>query len=205
MNLTLYLLTGLLLFIVLVIRNIFKAYVIYMMGDPTPKYRGLLSTNPINHVDPVGTLFLFITPVISSGSFVIGWAKYVDYDPSYFKNRDFAELLVGISGLGSFFVVIFLSRLLIGFFPQLQLIFYFLATMSAFLFALNLIPLKGFDGYILWSLILRKVNKKIFYSWEDFQYRNQFAILLLFFPMVYLLFPVFKIIAIGVMRLGGWV
>ncbi|MFN3477986.1 MAG: hypothetical protein ACK4ZM_01290 [bacterium] len=127
MNFTLYLLVGLLLFIVLVIRNIFKAYVVYMMGDPGPKYRGLLSANPVSHVDPVGTLFLFITPIISGGSFVIGWTRYVDYDPSYFRNRDFAEMLVGVAGLGSFFVVIFLSRVLISFFPELQLIFYFLA------------------------------------------------------------------------------
>lgn len=204
MNFVFYLLLALLMFIILVIRNIFKAYVIYMMGDPTPKYRGLLSTNPLNHVDSIGTLFLFVTPLISGGSFVIGWTKYVDFDSNYFKNRDIGELLVSIAGLGSFFVIVFLSKILADIFSNLGLVLQILAFMSAFLFAFNLIPLKGFDGYILWGLILRKINKNLLYQWENFQYRNQFFILIMFFPVVWILFPIFKVIALILMKMGGW-
>ncbi|MCS6955021.1 MAG: site-2 protease family protein [Candidatus Calescibacterium sp.] len=204
MNFLLYLLVALLMFIILVLRNIFKAYVVYMLGDPTPKYRGLLSGNPINHVDPIGTLFLFLTPVLSAGGFIFGWTKVVDYDPSYFKNRDLGEFLVGFSGLGSFFVVIFLAKVISIYFANLSYVLTFLAYMSAFLFAINLLPLKGFDGGIILGVILRRINKSLFYKWEDFQYRNQFIILILFFPLVFLLFPFFKVIAYYLMLLAGW-
>ncbi|MCS7243954.1 MAG: site-2 protease family protein [Candidatus Calescibacterium sp.] len=204
MNFLLYLLIALLMFIILVLRNIFKAYVVYMLGDPTPKYRGLLSGNPINHVDPIGTLFLFLTPVFSAGSFIFGWTKVVDYDPSYFKNRDFGEFLVGFSGLGSFFVVIFLAKIISFYFTNLSYVLTFLAYMSAFLFAINLLPLKGFDGGIILGVILRRINRSLFYKWEDFQYRNQLIILFLFFLTMFLLFPFFKLIAYYLMMLAGW-
>lgn len=81
-SLSLYLLVGLLLFIILVIRNAVKAYVIYYLGDPSPKYKRLLTFNPIDHIDPVGTFLLFLTPILSAGTFVFGWVKYIDYDPN---------------------------------------------------------------------------------------------------------------------------
>jgi len=38
----------------------------YRMGDPTAKSLGRLSLNPLKHLDPVGTLMLFV--------FGCGWA-----------------------------------------------------------------------------------------------------------------------------------
>mgnify|MGYP001773112660 CR=1 FL=1 len=204
MNIALFILISLCMFIILVLRNILKAYVVYMLGDPTPRYRGLLSANPLNHLDPIGTLLLFITPIISSGSFIFGWTKYVSYDSSYFKNRDLGEFIVGFTGLGSLFLIVFLSKYLLVFFPQLYQVFYLLALMSSFLLAINLLPLKGFDGEIILSVLLRKINRNLFYKWEDFQFRNQMVILVLFFPLVYLLFPVFRFVAALVMYLAGW-
>lgn len=204
MNIALFILISLCMFIILVLRNILKAYVVYMLGDPTPRYRGLLSGNPLNHLDPIGTLLLFITTIISNGSFIFGWTKYVSYDSSYFKNRDLGEIIVGFTGLGSLFLIVFLSKYLLIFFPQLYQVFYLLALMSSFLLAINLLPLKGFDGEIILSVLLRKINKNLFYKWEDFQFRNQMVILILFFPLVYLLFPVFRFVAALVMYLAGW-
>ncbi|MGB9637917.1 MAG: site-2 protease family protein [bacterium] len=207
-NLSLYLLVGLLLFIILVIRNVIKAYVIYYLGDPTPKYRKLLSFNPIDHIDPLGTLLLFITPIMTGGRFVFGWVKYIDYDSNYFKNRDIGELVVGAFGLLSFLMLIAVCKILyfysFKFNPFLPNLFYFLAYMSAFLFALNLLPIKGFDGYILLSVILRKINKKLFYTLEDFYLRNQFLIIFLFFPIIFIFSPILVFLANVALKMGGW-
>lgn len=206
-NLNLYLLVGLLLFIILVIRNVIKAYIIYYLGDPTPRYRKFLSFNPIDHVDPVGTSLLFITPIISGGSFAIGWVKYIDYDSNYFKNRDIGELVVGAFGLLSFLMIIATCKLLYHYFyinPFLPNLFYFLAYISAFLFALNLLPIKGFDGYIILSVILRKLNKKWFYALEDFYLRNQILILVLFFPFIFIFSPFLAFLANIALKIGGW-
>lgn len=206
-DLSLYILVGLLLFIVLVIRNIVKAHIIYYLGDPTPRYRKLLSFNPLDHVDPLGTLMLFITPILTAGRFVIGWVKYVDYDYSYFKNRDIGEFIVGLFGLLSFLMVIAGCKILYSFFSVNSFwpgILQFLAWMSAFLLALNLIPIKGFDGYIILSVIVRKINKRWFYALEDFYLKNQVLILILFFPLVFMFSPFLIMFANIAMKIGGW-
>jgi len=43
------------------------------LGDPTPRYRGRLSLNPLAHLDPVGTMLLFIAG--------FGWGKPVEVNP----------------------------------------------------------------------------------------------------------------------------
>ena len=50
----------------------------YKLGDPSPKYDGRLSLNPLHHIDPIGALFLLF--------FNFGWAKPVQVNPRYYKN-----------------------------------------------------------------------------------------------------------------------
>ncbi|MEO5656164.1 MAG: site-2 protease family protein [Nitrospiria bacterium] len=53
------------------------------LGDPTAKYLGRLTLNPLPHIDPFGTiilpLVLYVTPLLISGQpgFVFGYAKPV--------------------------------------------------------------------------------------------------------------------------------
>lgn len=51
----------------------------YKFGDPTPKEQGRLSLNPLVHLDPAGTLALFIIG--------IGWAKPVQINPRNIHGR----------------------------------------------------------------------------------------------------------------------
>src|SRR4030043_1732097 len=63
----------------------------YRMGDPTAKWLGRLSLNPIKHLDPVGTLMLFL--------FGFGWAKPV---PVNFNNlHDMRKGLIFVSAAGT--------------------------------------------------------------------------------------------------------
>ena len=52
-------------------------YVAYRLGDPTPKYQGRLTLNPLAHLDPIGTLLLIIAR--------FGWAKPVMVNPANFR------------------------------------------------------------------------------------------------------------------------
>ncbi|MEG0388810.1 MAG: site-2 protease family protein, partial [Niameybacter sp.] len=54
-------------------------YVSYKMGDPTPKQMGRLSLNPFKHLDFLGTICLMVVH--------FGWAKPVQVNPYYYKNR----------------------------------------------------------------------------------------------------------------------
>ena len=55
-----------------IIHEVAHGWVAYRMGDSTAKWSGRLSLNPLKHLDPIGTLMLFIAG--------FGWAKPVPVD-----------------------------------------------------------------------------------------------------------------------------
>ncbi len=67
------------------------------LGDPTAKYMGRLTINPIPHIDPVGTILVPILMFAFSG-FMFGWAKPVPVDSRNFVHprRDMA--IVAVAG-----------------------------------------------------------------------------------------------------------
>ncbi|WP_346928756.1 site-2 protease family protein [Clostridium sp.] len=65
-------------------------YASYKLGDPTPKSTGRLSLNPLAHLDPVGTICLLF--------FHFGWAKPVQVNPYYYKDKRRGMALVGLAG-----------------------------------------------------------------------------------------------------------
>ncbi len=79
----------------------------YRLGDPTAKHAGRLTLNPIPHLDPIGTLMLFLVH--------FGWAKPVPVDPRYFANPKRDLLWVALAGPASNMVLAFLSGLVIRF------------------------------------------------------------------------------------------
>ena len=54
-------------------------YLAYKFGDPTPMLQGRLTLNPFAHLDPVGTLMLFIVG--------IGWAKPIMLNPLNYPDK----------------------------------------------------------------------------------------------------------------------
>ena len=53
-------------------------YVDYRFGDPKAKNHGRLTLNPLAHLDPMGTIMIFLIH--------FGWAKPVPVDPRYLGN-----------------------------------------------------------------------------------------------------------------------
>jgi len=115
----------------------------YKFGDPTPKNQGRLTLNPFSHLDPVGTLMLFIIG--------IGWAKPVEINPGNIEQpyKKFKLMMVALAGplsnftLGVFFT--FVLYFLIGnvFFESLLS---WLVIINFALGMFNLIPLPPLDG-----------------------------------------------------------
>ena len=52
------------------------------LGDPTARYQGRLSLNPLVHLDPMGTMMMLFS--VLSG-FGIGWGKPVPVNPLYLR------------------------------------------------------------------------------------------------------------------------
>jgi len=53
------------------------AFAASRLGDPTPGYRGRLSLNPLAHLDPTGTVLLFLAG--------FGWGKPVEVNPNLMR------------------------------------------------------------------------------------------------------------------------
>ncbi|KPK25440.1 MAG: hypothetical protein AMJ61_11975 [Desulfobacterales bacterium SG8_35_2] len=118
-------------------------WVAYRMGDPTAKSLGRLSLNPLKHLDPMGTLMLFL--------FGFGWAKPVPVDFNQLRDRRLGMILVSAAGIITnillAFSALFLYRLLSLSSSSIpaQLLYYF-ARINIILAAFNLIPLPPLDG-----------------------------------------------------------
>ena len=78
------------------------AYVAYKFGDPTAKNQGRLTLNPLKHLDPIGTILIFIIG--------FGWAKPVPVNRFYFKRPRLAGVLVSIAGPLTNLVLAFIAQ-----------------------------------------------------------------------------------------------
>ena len=65
-------------------------YVAYRLGDPTAKMMGRLTLNPLAHLDPIGTLMIFLVR--------FGWAKPVPVDPRNLRNPKRDMLWIAAAG-----------------------------------------------------------------------------------------------------------
>ncbi len=75
------------------------AWMAYKSGDATAMLEGRLTLNPLKHLDPLGTLFLFLVG--------FGWGKPVPTDPSrYRKTSD--EIKVSLAGIVANIIVAFI-------------------------------------------------------------------------------------------------
>lgn len=135
-------------------------WVAYRLGDPTAKSRGRLSLNPLKHLDPMGTLMLFL--------FGFGWAKPVPVNFNQLRHRRKDMILVSAAGIVTnmllAFIALFVYRLLS--LPSsgiaAQLLYYF-ARINIILAAFNLIPLPPLDGSkILLGFAPQEVRNFIF-------------------------------------------
>jgi Zn-dependent protease len=127
----------------IIFHELAHGWVAYHMGDPTAKSLGRLSLNPIKHLDPIGTIMLFI--------FGFGWAKPVPVDFNQLRDRHMGMILVSAAGIITnmllAFCALFFSRLL-SLSPSsmpAEVLFYF-AQINIILAAFNLIPLPPLDG-----------------------------------------------------------
>jgi Zn-dependent protease len=127
----------------IIFHELAHGWVAYLMGDPTAKSLGRLSLNPIKHLDPMGTIMLFI--------FGFGWAKPVPVNFNQLRDRHKGMILVSAAGIITnmllAFSALFLNRLL-SLSPSSMpaVLLYYFAQINIILAAFNLIPLPPLDG-----------------------------------------------------------
>ena len=85
-------------------------YMADYLGDPTPRSLGRLSLNPLNHLDPMGTLVILIT-----GMF--GWGKPSPFDPYNLKSPRRDTALIALAGPVTNVVLAIILSLIIKLIP----------------------------------------------------------------------------------------
>ena len=155
------------------------AGVAYALGDPTPKFQGRVSLNPLRHLDPLGTLMIMFGP--------FGWGKPVQWNPGNVSKTNIRLALIAVSLAG-----IAMNLLLAS-------VLYNLAQSSAFslprdaervanqlirlnigLAAFNILPIPPLDGYNFWLGVLPPSLAR--FLWPLNQYGFLILILLVMLP-----------------------
>jgi len=170
-----------------VIHELAHGSVAYSLGDPTAKYAGRLTLNPIKHLDLFGSIILPLILFLLPGGIIFGWAKPVPINPYNLRDQKWGSLKVAIAGPISNFALALFFGLIIRLVPYsiftanpgLLLVFTFIVQINIILAIFNLIPIPPLDGHwILFSLIGdRFVQLKVFLQ----QYGFFILIILIFF------------------------
>jgi len=134
-----------------VIHEVAHGWVAYKLGDPTAKFSGRLTLNPVSHIDPVGTILLPVTLVIMGSPVVFGWAKPVPINFLGLRNPKKDIMWVGAAGPAANIIFAFILAAIFRLFPVaytpvLAEIFRGCILINLILAAFNLIPIPPLDG-----------------------------------------------------------
>lgn len=178
MNITYYLMSAIVTLIALTLHELAHGWVSSKLGDPTPRIQGRLTLNPLAHLDIVGTILMVLTG--------FGWAKPVEVNPMYYKNRKRGMALVGIAGpltnlllaiLGTiiWFLPYVISALAGGTLPAwfevgFRSFMYLFVYRNLCFMVFNLIPIPPLDGSRVIAMFLKDKAYYTLMSYERYSF-----------------------------------
>jgi len=139
-----------------ILHEVSHGWVAYLFGDDTARRTGRLSLNPLVHLDPVGTLALFLVG--------FGWAKPVPVVYSNLRNFRLGLICVSLAGCVTNITVAAISILLLQFKavtanPVITIVLVVMTKINIILGAFNLIPIPPLDGSrILYGILPEKAQ-----------------------------------------------
>lgn len=181
-----------------VVHEFCHAWMATYLGDPTAKYLGRLSLNPLAHLDPMGTLMMLFVG--------FGWGKPVPFSLQHLKNPRVDAALIALAGPLSNLIIalIFALPYRYFYFQSLEIgtvspvagismtIMNTIIDFNLLLMVFNMLPIPPLDGSKVFALFLPGD-----YVSKLFKYRN--------YGYGILLFLVFSQYITGVAILGPYI
>jgi Zn-dependent protease len=181
-----------------VIHEVSHGLAAFALGDPTAKYMGRLTLNPLKHLDPVGSI---LVPLITTwAGLPFGWAKPVPYNPYNLRDQKYGPAMVGAAGPLSNIALAVVFGLMLRFFPTISgvtgsasaqvlqsfgEIFLMIVRVNLVLAVFNLVPLPPLDGSKLLFAVLPYKYKYVEALLE--QYGMILLLLFVFFGFQYII------------------
>lgn len=152
----------------------------YALGDRTAKNQGRLSLNPLAHLNPIGTVMIFL--------FGIGYANPVPVNPRNFKNVKSGMALTALAGPSANLLMGFISvwgyyifaRVGAGnsFLYAVAMFFLYAAQINVMLAVFNLLPIPPLDGS---KIIAAVLPDKVYYKYMMYERYIMIALMVLLF------------------------
>lgn len=186
-------------FLVMPIHEYAHGFMAHKLGDPTPRWQGRMTLNPMAHIDYMGAIMIYLVG--------FGWAKPVNVDSRYFNKPKRDMALTALAGPASNLLFALLSLLVMnivnfigikvgafGIEPYglsyysdnylsivlmiVRNIFSFIGLINISLAVFNLIPIPPLDGSkILFAILPDRIY------WKIMRYER-----LLYFALIFLIF-----------------
>jgi Zn-dependent protease len=184
------------------------AWVADALGDPTARYQGRLTLNPVAHFDPLGAMMILYSIVTGWG---FGWGKPVPVDPRHLRYGPRVGMaLTSVAGPASNLLIAAvvatpfrLGVALPGLLGQLTLTIVFVNVGLALF---NMLPIPPLDGFSVLTGMLSTIRAKWAYDAV-----TQLDRLRTFGPMLFLLlimadwFLPFSILGILLGKPAEWI
>ncbi len=182
----------------------------YRLGDNTAKMEGRLSLNPLDHLDPIGTLMLLVAG--------FGWGKPVHVNPSNYTRKismEKGEAIVSVAGpamnllLAIVFTIIYFALykfMDITFLTStigsiIMLLIQYTISINIGLGIFNLIPLPPLDGSKIITPFLPYKAKEWFQNNEQIFYII-FVVIWITGIASTIISPAIAAVSTGIMNLG---
>lgn len=165
-----FLIIAVIVVLAITIHEFAHAWMADKLGDPTPRYQDRVTLDPRAHLDPIGTIAIFVAG--------FGWGKPVQFDPYNLKEPQRDTALIALAGPASNIVMALLlaAAYHLGLAGAFSIILELAIQVNVMLAIFNLVPVHPLDGS---KILMALLPPETAYEYENFM--NRYGMLVLLF------------------------